>query len=98
LTLLADQKAEFPGKDYPIMQTHVSNLPAGSSNACLANLFQPFGVIASTHVMTSGNSGRCRGFGFVDMMREDGERAISKLNREITDGISLRAKAARKTL
>jgi RNA recognition motif-containing protein len=98
LTLLANQKAEFPGKEYPIMKIYVSNLPAGSSNASLVNLFQPFGVIRFAHVVTCGNSGRCRGFGYVDMVREDGERAISQPNGEITDGILLRVKEARKKL
>jgi RNA recognition motif-containing protein len=96
LSLLAIQKAEFPGKEYPTMKIYVSNLPAGSSTASLANLFQPFGAITSVHVMTCGNSGRCRGFGYVDMVRDDGERAISKLNGEIADGILLRVKEARK--
>jgi RNA recognition motif-containing protein len=95
LTLLANQKAEFPGNEYPIMKIYVSNLPVGNSNASLANLFQPFGVITSVHAMTRGSSGRCRDFGYVDMVREDGECDISKLDREITEGILLRAKEAR---
>ena len=80
------------------MMIYVSNLPAGSSNTNLASLFQPFGVITSAHVVTCGNSGHCRGFGYVDMVREDGERAISQLNGETTDGILLRVKEARKGL
>ena len=36
------------------MKIYVSNLPAGSSNASLVNLFQPFGVITSAHVVTVG--------------------------------------------
>ena len=31
LPLLADQKAEVPGKEYPIMKIHMSNLPSGLS-------------------------------------------------------------------
>lgn len=29
--LLSDQKAEFPGKEHPIMKIHMSNLPSGLS-------------------------------------------------------------------
>jgi hypothetical protein len=64
----------------------------GSSSGSLANLFQPFGVITSAHFATSGNPGRCQRSGYVDMVREDGELAVSKLREEITDGILLRVK------
>lgn len=97
-TRLADQEAEFLGNEYPIMKIYVSNLPAGASDAGLAKLFEPFGVITSAHVMTSGVSGRCRGFGFVEMMRESGERAISKLNGQIRDGMVLRVNEAKARL
>lgn len=77
------------------MKIYVSNLPAGTSDAGLAELFEPFGVIASAHIMTSGVSGRFRGFGFVEMMRASGERAISELNGQITDGMVLRVNEAK---
>jgi hypothetical protein len=98
LTLLANQKAEFPGNGYPVMKTCVSNLPAGSSIANVENLFQPFGVITSVQVMTCGNSGRCQDFGYGDMVCEVGERGILKLSGKITDGILLRVKEARERL
>ena len=94
-TRLADQQAESLGNEYPIMKIYVSNLPAGTSDAGLAELFQPFGVITSARVMTSEFSGRCRGFGFVEMMRESGERAISRLNGQITNGMVLRVSEAK---
>ena len=77
------------------MKIYVSNLPADTSDARLAKLFEPFGIITSAHVMTSGVSGRCRGFGFVEMMRESGERAISILNGRVTDGMVLRVNEAK---
>ena len=80
------------------MKIYVSNLPAGTSDAGLAEMFEPFGIITSAHVMTSWGSGHSRGFGFVEMMRECGERAISKLNGQVTDGLVLRVHEARPRL
>ena len=77
------------------MKIYVSNLPAGTSDANLAEMFEPFGIITSAHVMTSWGSGRARGFGFVEMMRESGERAISILNGQETDGLVLRVNEAK---
>jgi hypothetical protein len=80
------------------MKKCVSNLPAGTSNASLANLFQPFGAITSARIMASGNSGRRRSFGAIENMRQGGERAISKLNGQITDVLLLRVNGARTKL
>ena len=35
------------------MKIYVSKLPAGTSDACLADIFEPFGIVTSTHVTTS---------------------------------------------
>ena len=77
------------------MKIYVSNLPAGTSDAGLAEIFEPFGIVTSAHVMTSWGSGHSRGFGFVEMIRESGERAISKLNGQKTEGLVLRVNEAR---
>ena len=94
-TRLADQQAGSLGSEYPTMKIYVSNLPAGTSNAGLAEMFVPFGIISSAHVLMAWDSGRCRGFGFVEMMRESGERAISKLNGQVIDGMVLRVNEAK---
>jgi RNA recognition motif-containing protein len=77
------------------MKIYVSNLPAGMSDASLAEMFEPYGSVASAHIMTSWGSGHSRGFGFVEMMRESGECAISKLNGKNSDGLVLRVNEAR---
>jgi RNA recognition motif-containing protein len=48
--------------------------------------------------MRSWDFGHSRGFGFVEMMREEGERAISKLNGQESDGLVLRVNEARARL
>jgi RNA recognition motif-containing protein len=93
-TWLVDPQAESLGNEYPIMKIYVSNLPASTSDAGLAEIFEPFGIITSAYVMTSWGSGHSRGFGFVEMMREEGERAISKLNGQESDGLVLRVNEA----
>lgn len=97
-TWLVDPQAESLGNEYPIMKIYVSNLPAGTSDAGLAEMFEPFGIITSAHVMRSWDFGHSRGFGFVEMMRESGERAISKLNGQLIDGLVLRVNEARARL
>ena len=80
------------------MKIYVSNLPAGTTDAGLAEIFEPFGIVTSAHVMTRWGSGHSRGFGFVEMMREGGERAVSKLNGQTIDGLALRVNEARARL
>ena len=77
------------------MKIYVSNLPAGTSDIGLAEMFEPFGRVTSAHIVTSWGSGRSRGFGFVEMMRESGECAVSGLNGQETDGLVLRVNEAR---
>ena len=97
-TRLVDTQAESLGNEFPIMKIYVGNLPAGTSDAGLAEIFEPFGIVTSAHVMTSCGSGHSRGFGFVEMMRESGERAISILHGQETDGLVLRVNEARTRL
>jgi RNA recognition motif-containing protein len=97
-TWLVDPQAESLGNECPIMKIYVSNLPASTSDAGLAEMFEPFGTITSAQIMRSWDFGHSRGFGFVEMMSESGERAISKLNGQVIDGLVLRVKAARARL
>ena len=62
------------------MKVFVSNLPAGTSDADLEDLFRPFGEVTSARVATRRFSWRSRGIGIVEMLRECGERAASELN------------------
>lgn len=77
------------------MKFHVSKLPAGPAHARPAEIFAPFGVIMPPLVMSAGVSGHCQGFGFLEMMRDSGERAISRLNGQESDGVALRINDAR---
>ena len=77
------------------MKLYVGNLPIGTSDADLEELFSPFGAVTSAHVTKTKFSGRSRGFGFVEMIRECGERAASELNGQQIDCMVLRVNEAR---
>ncbi|CAN0910563.1 Eukaryotic translation initiation factor 3 subunit G [Linum grandiflorum] len=59
----------------------VSNLSEDTRDQDLRELFLPFGHVTRTYVAIDHKTGVSRGFGFVNFAnKEDGERAISKLN------------------
>lgn len=68
----------------------VGNLPWSVKNEDLEAKFSEFGTVTSARVMTDRDTGRSRGFGFVDMEDADAEKAIAAMNgykwgdREIT--------------
>ncbi|MFQ6005037.1 MAG: RNA recognition motif domain-containing protein [Woeseia sp.] len=77
------------------MKIYVGNLPLGTSDANLENLFSPFGAVTAARVITARYTGRSRGFGFVEMLREYGQQAISELNGRQIDHIVLRVNEAK---
>lgn len=76
------------------MKLYVGNLPWSVSNDDLENLFAGVGAVQSAQVVTDRDSGRSRGFGFVEMAQQDGLRAVSELNGREVDGRSLRVNEA----
>jgi RNA recognition motif-containing protein len=61
---------------------YVGNLPFDLSEDQLHELFSVHGQVASTKLITDFNTGRSRGFGFVEMRtEEEAQQAIDKLNK-----------------
>ncbi len=52
------------------MNIYVGNLPFTASNADLRELFADYGTITSATVITDRDTGRSRGFGFVELADE----------------------------
>jgi RNA recognition motif-containing protein len=77
------------------MKIYVGNLPIGTSNADLKELFSAFGEVTSAYVTKTKFSGHSRGFGFVEMLQEYGDRAVSDLNGQQIDCMVLRVHEAR---
>jgi cold-inducible RNA-binding protein len=63
------------------MNLYVGNLPFSTSNEDLAAMFRRFGEVTSAQVITDRDTGRSRGFGFVEMADDDAARAaIEEMN------------------
>lgn len=61
---------------------YVGNLPFDVSEDQLHELFSAHGQVASTKLITDFNTGRSRGFGFVEMKtEEEAQAAIDKMNK-----------------
>ena len=69
------------------MNIYVSNLSFNTNDAGLRELFSKFGDVSSAKVITDKETGRSRGFGFVEMAsEEEGKDAISGLNNKQIEG------------
>ena len=72
---------------------YVGNLAWGVTDDDLQNLFAEFGSVASAVVITDRETGRSRGFGFVEL--EDGaDQAIEAINGQDLQGRPLRVNEA----
>jgi RNA recognition motif-containing protein len=68
----------------------VGNLSFNTSEDELRQMFEPFGQVDRVSIMTDRDTGRSRGFGFVEMAsNEDGEKAITALNGSQVGGRTL---------
>ncbi len=75
---------------------YVGNLSFDTTDATLRNLFSTYGSIASASVLTDRETGRSRGFGFVEMENDDeANAAIAALNGKTVDGRALNVNEAR---
>ena len=75
---------------------YVGNLSYGTEDRDLEDLFAPFGEITSARVITDRETGRSKGFGFVEMPdKSQAEAAIEALNDKEIDGRLLRINEAR---
>jgi RNA recognition motif-containing protein len=74
----------------------VGNLSFNTSEDELRQMFEPFGQVDRISIMTDRDTGRSRGFGFVEMAsNEDGEKAITALNGSQVGGRTLNVNEAR---
>jgi RNA recognition motif-containing protein len=76
------------------MKIYVGNLPWSTGDTELEEMFAAAGAVESARVITDRDTGRSRGFGFVEMNQADGQRAIADLNGKEVDGRALRINEA----
>jgi cold-inducible RNA-binding protein len=73
---------------------YVGNLPFSTTDEELRALFSQHGTVESVSLPTDRETGRPRGFAFVDMNQADAPRAIQNLNGKDVGGRALRVNEA----
>src|SRR5262245_11128307 len=75
---------------------HVGNLGYGVTDSDVAKMFEPHGTVESAQVIVDRDTGRSKGFGFVEMKTEqEAQAAIAALNGQDAGGRSLTVNEAK---
>ncbi|WP_461832789.1 RNA recognition motif domain-containing protein [Desulfothermus sp.] len=74
---------------------YVGNIPYSAREEQVMELFSEYGEVQSFNLIRDRETGRSRGFGFVEMDTEGAKRAIEGLNGKELDGRRLRVNEAR---
>lgn len=78
------------------MNIYVGNLPYSVTNDDLRAAFADFGEVSSANVIMDRDSGRSKGFGFVEMPNDsEAEQAINALNESAFNGRNIKVNQAR---
>lgn len=78
------------------MKIYVGNLPFSTTDTELRSMFEPFGQVDSAQVVIDRETGRSRGFGFVEMGNdEEAKAAIGQVNGQAINGRPLTVNEAK---
>jgi RNA recognition motif-containing protein len=78
-----------------VHRVYVGNLPFSFTKSDLENMFQSFGVVKSTDIILDRETGRSRGFGFVELGTDaEAAAAVSAMDGHMLDGRALRVNEA----
>jgi RNA recognition motif-containing protein len=77
-----------------VTKLYVGNLPFTATDEAVRALFSPHGTVEKISLISDRDTGRPRGFGFVEMSNADAARAMQALNGTDFDGRSLRISVA----
>ena len=78
------------------MNIYVGNLSWNLKDQDLANLFTPYGEVASAKIVMDKFTQRSKGFGFVEMPDDNAaQKAISQLDGSVVDGRPIKVNVAR---
>jgi len=84
------------GGDHKMNKLYVGNLPYNVTNEKLSEMFSEVGEVASAVVITDRQTGRSKGFGFVEYGNEaDAKKAVETFNGKDFDGRALVVNEAR---
>ena len=73
---------------------YVGNLPWSTTEADLEQMFGEYGTVESVALITDRETGRSRGFAFVEMETEGADKAIEEFNGKDMGGRALRVNEA----
>jgi cold-inducible RNA-binding protein len=74
----------------------VGNLNFGATEDAVRSMFEAYGTVERVSIVTDRDTGRAKGFGFVEMsVNADADRAIAELNGRELDGRALNVNEAR---
>ncbi len=75
---------------------YVGNLSFGATEESVRALFESYGAVDRVNIVTDRETGRPRGFGFVEMANDaEGSKAIAGVNGKDLDGRTLNVNEAR---
>ncbi|MDE2049761.1 MAG: hypothetical protein KGJ72_01985 [Gammaproteobacteria bacterium] len=77
-----------------VTKLYVGNLPFTATDEAVRALFSKHGTVEKVSLITDRDTGRPRGFGFVEMSNADASRAMQALNGTDFDGRSLKVNEA----
>jgi len=74
---------------------YVGNLPWTANEAELVSLFEAVAPVVSARIITEQETGRSRGFAFVEVADEDAEKVVRALNGQLLEGRTIMVNEAR---
>ena len=78
------------------MNIYIGNLSYDATEESIRELFEPYGSVVKVSLITDRDTGRSKGFGFVEMgSKNEGENAINELNGKDLLGRALNVNEAR---
>ena len=69
-----------------MLKLYVGNLPPDGSQASVSKMFSPYGTVRSVHIASDIFTGRCKGFGVVEMEGHEARAAQAALDGNMMGG------------
>ena len=69
-----------------VKKIYIGNLSFNSTEAEIRSLFEPYGTVHTINLITDRDSGRFRGFGFIEMDEDGANTAINELDGKDVGG------------
>lgn len=81
-------------REIQVTKLFIGNLPFSATEQSVRALFEPHGTIESLALINDRDTGRPRGFGFIEMSSSDAAKAMQALNGKDFEGRALKVNEA----